>query len=155
MAWYSILPPQLTQLESWAVRIFVRLTFSATSASFVSFLTPTFQQILLGIITIFPWAALIVFDASLWLYRMIIWEFPWIGGRARGQQRPRAPSLNERLDEHRRSFRLGSMELDESERERSRDGSLDRTAEKENVIPATDTRVHSGDGDLKHRATRA
>ncbi|KAJ5141316.1 Protein of unknown function DUF3445 [Penicillium atrosanguineum] len=118
MAWYSILPPQLTQLESWAVRIFL----------------------LLGIITIFPWAALIVLDASLWLYRMIIWEFPWIGGRARGQQRPRAPSLNERLDGHRRSFRLGSMEPDESERGRSRDGSLDRTAEKENVVPTTDAR---------------
>lgn len=86
---------------------------------------------------------------------MIIWEFPWIGGRAHGQQRPRAPSYNERLDEHRRSFRSGSMELEESERERSRDGSLDRIAEKENVVPATLTRVHSDDGDLKHRATRA
>jgi hypothetical protein len=111
--------------------------------------------ILLGIITIIPWAVLIAFDASLWLYRMIIWEFPWIGGRARGQQRPRAPSINERLEESRRSLRLGSVEVDESERGRSRDGSRDRTAEKENVAPATDARAPSGDGDVKRRAARA
>lgn len=86
---------------------------------------------------------------------MIIWELPWIGGRARGQQRPRAPSLNERLEESRRSLRLGSVEPDESERGRSRDGSLDRTAEKENVAPVTDARAHSGDGDVKRRTARA
>lgn len=134
MAWYSILPPQLIQFESWAVRIFI----------------------LLGLITIIPWAALIVFDASLWLYRMVIWEFPWIGGRARGQQRPRAPSLNERLDGRRRSFRLGSVETDgEGEGGRSRGGSMDRTAEKENVALTRDGRVHSGNEDVKRRAGRA
>ncbi|RHZ66881.1 uncharacterized protein CDV56_107802 [Aspergillus thermomutatus] len=90
MAWYSILPPDLIYVESWAARIFV----------------------FLGIITIFPWAALIVFDVLLYLWRMGAYEFPVIGGRARGMQRPRAPSLNvnasERREVPRRVFGLGA-----------------------------------------------
>jgi hypothetical protein len=86
---------------------------------------------------------------------MIIWEFPWIGGRARGHQRPRAPSLNERLDGQRRALGLSSVDSDGEGERRSRDGSVDRTAERENVAPASDARVHSGDGDVKRRAGRA
>ncbi|OGE48112.1 hypothetical protein PENARI_c032G02979 [Penicillium arizonense] len=90
MAWYSILPQELTHLESWAARVFF----------------------VLGLITIGPWAFLILLDAAIWLYRMILWDFPWIGGRARGQQRPRAPSLNERPDGQRRAFGLRGVETD-------------------------------------------
>ncbi|KAJ5493153.1 hypothetical protein N7539_001899 [Penicillium diatomitis] len=90
MAWYSILPPQLIQFESWVVRV----------------------SLLLALFTIGPWAALIAFDACLYLYRMIIWEMPGVGGRARGQQRPRAPSLQERPDGQRRAFGVFGSETD-------------------------------------------
>ncbi|KAH1489131.1 hypothetical protein LV164_008305 [Aspergillus fumigatus] len=89
MAWYSILPPDLIYVESWAARIFV----------------------FLGIVTIFPWAALIVFDVLLYIWRMGAFEFPVVGGRARGMQRPRAPTLNvnvsERSEVPRRVLGLG------------------------------------------------
>ncbi|RJE19187.1 hypothetical protein PHISCL_08484 [Aspergillus sclerotialis] len=74
MAWYSILPPQLIYLESWAAKIFFAL----------------------GILTIVPWATLLIFDIVLYICRMSLYEFPVVGGRARGMQRPRAPRLNER-----------------------------------------------------------
>ncbi|KAJ5561756.1 hypothetical protein N7535_003783 [Penicillium sp. DV-2018c] len=90
MAWYSILPAELIHLESWAARVFF----------------------LLGLITIGPWAFLILLDATIWLYRLILWELPWIGGRARGRQRPRAPSLNERPGGQRRAFGLRGVESD-------------------------------------------
>ncbi|OJJ51551.1 hypothetical protein ASPZODRAFT_127644 [Penicilliopsis zonata CBS 506.65] len=73
MAWYSILPSQFLFVESWAARIFI----------------------LLGLITMGPWAALVIFDVVLYVYRMVMYEIPVIGGRARGRQRPRAPSLAE------------------------------------------------------------
>ncbi|KAG0155221.1 hypothetical protein PDIDSM_795 [Penicillium digitatum] len=125
MAWYSILPPELTHLESWAARIFF----------------------FLALITIGPWAFLIFLDASLWVYRLILWEIPWLGGRARGRQRPRAPSLNERPGGQRRAFGLCGMETDTGnsesgdrddhpgpKRERDRDDSG-----KENVSPVAQT----------------
>ncbi|RHZ57576.1 hypothetical protein CDV55_106362, partial [Aspergillus turcosus] len=69
-------------------------------------------HVFLGIITIFPWAALIVFDVLLYIWRMGAYEFPVIGGRARGMQRPRAPTLNvnvgERSEVPRRVFGLGA-----------------------------------------------
>lgn len=76
MAWYSILPPDLTYLETWAARIFF----------------------ILGLITLLPWTALLIFDFVLYIVRMALYEMPVVGGRVRGAQRPRAPSLNERLD---------------------------------------------------------
>ncbi|KAF9889056.1 hypothetical protein FE257_008033 [Aspergillus nanangensis] len=82
MAWYSILPDDLIHVESWAVRIFF----------------------ILGLVTILPWAALILFDAGLYLWRMVAYEFPVVGGRARGMQPPRAPGLNERPGGQRRVF---------------------------------------------------
>ncbi|KAJ5643678.1 uncharacterized protein N7484_006185 [Penicillium longicatenatum] len=135
MAWYSILPPQLIQVESWAVRIFF----------------------LLGIITIFPWLALILFDAGLWLYRMLLWELPWVGGRARGQQRPRAPSLNERPDGQRRAFGLRGVETDaHRDQDREDDALANRDTGQENKAPTTATRAHSNaDGEAKYRAARA
>ncbi|KAJ5287633.1 hypothetical protein N7478_003319 [Penicillium angulare] len=140
MAWYSILPPQLIQVESWAF--------------------------LLGLITILPWFALIVFDAGLWLYRIIHWELPWIGGRARGQQRPRAPSLNERPDGQRRAFGLRGVETDTSDRDHGQESTDDMTHDKtsrgerdmgkEDMAPSTDGSVHSdANGVMKHRGGRS
>ncbi|PLB52841.1 hypothetical protein P170DRAFT_472734 [Aspergillus steynii IBT 23096] len=112
MAWYSILPPELIYVESWAARFFV----------------------ILGIITIFPWAVLLLFDVSLYLWRTVGYEFPVVGGRARGMQRPRAPSLNERPDGQRRAFGLAGYEdistatkLDAAERPVKRRTPTDRT----------------------------
>ncbi|KAJ5182168.1 hypothetical protein N7449_012315 [Penicillium cf. viridicatum] len=141
MAWYSILPSELTHLESWAARIFF----------------------FLGLITIGPWAFLVFLDAIIWIYRLILWEVPWIGGRARGRQRPRAPSLNERPGGQRRAFGLRGVETDTgyseggyrdaspwSKRERDRDD-----PGKENVSPVVQTsNPHlSGDGVLKQRSS--
>ncbi|KAF2083213.1 hypothetical protein K490DRAFT_9279, partial [Saccharata proteae CBS 121410] len=84
MAWHSLLPENLSQLETWIARIFI----------------------LLGILTIGPWAALIFYDVLLYIWRSLTYEIPFIGGRARGKQRPRAPSLTERPDGHRRHFSL-------------------------------------------------
>ncbi|KAJ6083162.1 hypothetical protein N7467_007297 [Penicillium canescens] len=139
MAWYSILPQELTHLESWAARVFF----------------------VLGLITIGPWAFLILLDATIWLYRMILWDFPWIGGRARGQQRPRAPSLNERPDGQRRAFGLRGVETDTGESDGGQSGGSSSKREndrdesrRENVNPVVRLNPHAiGDGALKHRGT--
>ena len=57
-------------------------------------------------LTIGPWAVLLVYDVLLYIWRSITHEIPLIGGRARGKARPRAPSLKERPDGHRRRFSL-------------------------------------------------
>lgn len=130
---------------------------------------PSPPQFLLGLITIVPWAALILFDAALYLYRMILWELPWIGGRARGERRPRAPSLNERPDGQRRAFGLrGVEEINSGEGEgeddgdggagRSRGASVNKFSgtEKENVAPVSGGWAHiNAEGDVKRRAGRS
>lgn len=96
---------------------------------------------------------------------MVLWELPWIGGRARGEQRPRAPSLNERPGGQRRAFGLRGVETDAIEggadtageesadgpRERDWDGSKD----KENVAPfsAGWNPPLSGEAHLKSRVS--
>ncbi|KAL2829659.1 hypothetical protein BDW59DRAFT_141756 [Aspergillus cavernicola] len=92
MAWYSILPADLIYLESWVVRCFL----------------------FLGLVTILPWVALIIFDMALYIWRLVAYEVPVVGGRARGEQRPRAPSLNEIPE----MFGLGGY--DENNREKDR-----------------------------------
>ncbi|KAL5045645.1 hypothetical protein BDW71DRAFT_76737 [Aspergillus fruticulosus] len=76
MAWYSILPAELIYLESWVVRFFL----------------------FLGAVTILPWVTLIILDMALYIWRLVTYYTPAVGGRARGMQRPRAPSLNELPD---------------------------------------------------------
>lgn len=56
--------------------------------------------------TIGPWAALLVYDLVLYIFRATTYEIPVVGGRARGRARPRAPSLTERPSGHRRRFSL-------------------------------------------------
>jgi hypothetical protein len=43
-----------------------------------------------------PWFIFLAYDLILYLVRTITYEIPIIGGRARGKERPRAPSLKER-----------------------------------------------------------
>lgn len=77
---------------------------------------------------------------------MILWELPWIGGRARGLQRPRAPSLQERPDGQRRAFGLRGVETDsgDSDSGRSEHASRRKTTEgdsdagKDDLVPAAD-----------------
>ncbi|KAJ5185357.1 Protein of unknown function DUF3445 [Penicillium cf. griseofulvum] len=117
MAWYSILPSELTHLESWVARIFF----------------------FLGLITIGPWAFLVLLDATIWVYGLIVWEVPYIGGRARGRQRPRVPSLNERPGGRRRAFGLRGVETDTGDSEGvDRDDSTgsERETPLENVDPS-------------------
>ncbi|KAF2843188.1 hypothetical protein M501DRAFT_924835 [Patellaria atrata CBS 101060] len=84
MGSFSILPDSYSGLETWLVRIFF----------------------ICGLITIGPWAALLIYDVLLYCFRWIAYEIPILGGRARGRQRPRAPSLTERPSGHRRRFSL-------------------------------------------------
>lgn len=77
---------------------------------------------MLGLLTIGPWASLIIFDFLLYIWRLATYEIPVIGGRARGRQKPRAPSLSERPSGHRRAFSLRGVERDSSDYE-SRPGS--------------------------------
>lgn len=70
--------------------------------------------------TIGPWALFIVYDVLLYVVRAVAYEIPYIGGRARGRQRPRAPKLAERPNGRARIFSIGGpitsgSETDESQ----------------------------------------
>ncbi|KAI9748192.1 MAG: hypothetical protein M1815_003452 [Lichina confinis] len=84
MPWFSILPPYLSFVEVWAARVFF----------------------VLAMITIGPWLLFLLYDILLYLWRSATYELPYLGGRARGRQRPRAPSLVERPNGHTRGFSL-------------------------------------------------
>ena len=78
-------------------------------------------QVLLGTLTIGPWAFLIAYDILLYIWRAATYEIPVIGGRARGRRRPVAPTLGERPGGRRRAFSLTGTEGDE---EGDKDGSV-------------------------------
>ncbi|KAK5196062.1 hypothetical protein LTS13_000091 [Exophiala xenobiotica] len=82
MAWYSLLPTHLTVYETWIIRGFL----------------------LLAVMNILPWILAFLYDALLYLGRMVWHEIPVFGGRARGENRPRAPSLRQRAGDRRRSI---------------------------------------------------
>ncbi|KAL1968330.1 hypothetical protein VTN77DRAFT_1859 [Rasamsonia byssochlamydoides] len=100
MAWYSLLPPHLTTFETWIVRFFI----------------------LLGILTIGPWAFLVLFDIVLYIWRLATYEIPIVGGRARGRRRPRAPTLTERPSGRRRAFSLRGEETEAEADDRPPEG---------------------------------
>jgi hypothetical protein len=50
----------------------------------------------LAAINLSPWIIAIAYDLILYACRTIWYEFPVYGGRARGNRRPRAPSIRER-----------------------------------------------------------
>lgn len=64
------------------------------------------MQLVFGLVMIGPWAALVIYDLILYVFRAVTYEIPIVGGRARGKARPRAPSLTERPSGHRRRFSL-------------------------------------------------
>lgn len=76
-------------------------------------LSPTISntlQLILGSLIIGPWLLVLVYDVLLYLWRSATYELPYVGGRARGKQRPRAPSLAERPDgSHRRKISMPSV----------------------------------------------
>jgi len=77
-------------------------------------------QLLLGIITIGPWALFLIYDLLLFTVRSLYHEIPYYGGRAQGKRRPRAPTLTERPGGRRRTFSIsgsagGSTGLDGSD----------------------------------------
>jgi len=51
---------------------------------------------LLGLVTIGPWALLLIYDFAYYVYRSCAYHVPFIGGKAQGKRRPRAPSLTQR-----------------------------------------------------------
>lgn len=90
-------------------------------------------QLLLGVMTIGPWALFLIYDMILYIIRAVAYEIPNFGGRARGRRRPRAPSLVERPNGRRRTFSIsgpssGFIVGDENDRaglkRRDLDGSL-------------------------------
>lgn len=91
---------------------------------------------------------------------MILWELPWIGGRARGRQRPRAPTLNERPDGQRRAFGLRGVEGDGADSKRSELGNIISLGSDglcdSSRMNATGSNSHppsAGDGVLKQRSS--
>ncbi|MCJ1473794.1 hypothetical protein MMC13_002445 [Lambiella insularis] len=117
MAWSSILPPSLVVVETWIARLFI----------------------ILGLLTIGPWAILIIYDLVLYIFRAATYEIPYIGGRARGRQRPRAPSLAERPSGRRRTFSIGAGvgsggESEETEGFKQRRSKLGMGAEGTDVV---------------------
>ncbi|GAM90945.1 hypothetical protein ANO11243_089920 [Dothideomycetidae sp. 11243] len=66
----------------------------------------------LAVITIGPWLLVFLYDILLYAWRSVTFDIPYIGGAARGKQRPRAPSLAKRPDGHRRRFSLAALSVD-------------------------------------------
>ncbi|KAH9825533.1 hypothetical protein Tdes44962_MAKER04101, partial [Teratosphaeria destructans] len=87
MGYFSLLPEWASTIETWLVRLFW----------------------LLALLTFGPWLALMVYDLVLYLWRSATYELPVVGGRARGRARPRAPSLTERPDGHKRHLSLANV----------------------------------------------
>ena len=51
----------------------------------------------------------LLYDLVLYLWRYATYELPVFGGRARGRTRPRAPSLTERPNGHRRQISFAGV----------------------------------------------
>jgi hypothetical protein len=100
MSWFSILPPSISFIETWAIRLFVCCLHCPKP------IFPDQRQLLLGALAIGPWLLLIVYDAILYIFRAATYDIPYIGGRARNRPRPRAPSLSERPSGRSRTFSL-------------------------------------------------
>ncbi|KAB8339206.1 hypothetical protein FH972_022140 [Carpinus fangiana] len=95
MAWDSILPEYLHVVEVWVGRVFL----------------------LLIVVIIAPWVVFLVYDILLYFWRSAAHEIPFVGGRARGRQKPSAPGLSEISSGHantpdmRNAPNLGSHQL--------------------------------------------
>lgn len=102
MGLFSILPESFSTIETWLTRLFVCSIYVPPVTAQPLTNTP---QLILGTIIIGPWLLILVYDVLLYLWRSATYELPYVGGRARGKGRPRAPSLAERPDgSHRRKI---------------------------------------------------
>lgn len=101
MGIFSILPEGFSTIETWLTRIFVLDLLHLAVPGYLL----TTSQLALGLAIIGPWLLILVYDVLLYLWRSATYELPYVGGRARGKGRPRAPSLAERPDgSHRRKI---------------------------------------------------
>ncbi|KAF2280065.1 uncharacterized protein EI97DRAFT_454991 [Westerdykella ornata] len=87
MRHFSLLPEQFSGFETWVTRVSLAL-----AAFFIG-----------------PFILLLIYDFILYLFRSLTYEIPVIGGRARGERRPRAPSLRERPNGHLRRISLSPL----------------------------------------------
>lgn len=124
----SCLPYSLRNLDNTHLRMprFLRFN-SLTSADRNSpqLITPLLQLIL-GTVTIGPWLLVLTYDLVLYIFRSLAYDIPFIGGRSRGSQRPRAPSFAERPSGRARTFSIPGIgstgnEDEEGVKWRSRD----------------------------------
>lgn len=69
---------------------------------------------MLGALIAAPWILLIVYDFFTYAFRVITYEVPYVGGRARNRPRPRAPSLSERPDGEPRQLGLPATAMSTS-----------------------------------------
>jgi hypothetical protein len=106
MGLLSILPEEYIFVETWLGRLFVR---QEGSVSCIVLIANNCSQFFFGVIILGPWVFLMVYDFLLYLVRSATYEIPFVGGRARGKARPRAPSLTERPSGHRRKFSLARL----------------------------------------------
>jgi hypothetical protein len=83
-----------------------------SSLCFLQFFANYSFKLAFGLVMIGPWAILVIYDLILYVFRAVTYEIPVIGGRARGKARPRAPSLTERPNGHRRNFSLARSKED-------------------------------------------
>lgn len=86
LSWLSIAPHQFYVYETWLVRAFL----------------------FLGIVTIGPWVVFLFYDLVLFAWHVATYDIPYLGGRAKGRARLRAPSLTERPDGRPRTLHYSS-----------------------------------------------
>lgn len=79
---------------------------------------------------------LLIYDFLLYLWRSATYELPYVGGRARGRQRPRAPSLKERPSGHRRRISLAAVPR---ARDNDNDGTKSTEAKRQSTGPMSRT----------------
>jgi hypothetical protein len=56
------------------------------------------SQFYLALLIITPWLLALAYDLLLYTWRSLTYDIPVVGGRARGVNPPRAPTLTERTD---------------------------------------------------------
>ncbi|KAK4619513.1 hypothetical protein CLAFUW4_11699 [Fulvia fulva] len=120
MGWLSILPEQFSTVETWLVRLFLLFAF-----------------LVFG-----PWLFIIVYDILLYFWRAATYELPVIGGRARGRQRPRAPSINERPSGHKRRISIPGISRRTSDHDTST-MSTRETRSNSSTIPRTPSKLRA------------
>jgi hypothetical protein len=93
MDWIRLVSDSLDSVISWVKTICVRVVALPLSTSIFS---DDRDQLSLALLVIGPWLAVLVYDLLLYLWRSTLYEIPYVGGRARGRDKPMAPSLTER-----------------------------------------------------------